>query len=1024
MGLPDLVGRAAAEGMSRLALTDTNGLYGAVAFGRLCRERGIQPIIGMTVTVAAPAGMPPSLGLEGTGELVLLATGPAGYRSLCRLSSVIQGGPRRLEAAQSGVSWEVLAAHRDGLVALSGGRRGWVERLVRAGESGTAARYLARLAGVYEDDAFVALEVHESSDLAVASELSRLAERFGLAPVAVQPIYYLDEGSRPRLRLLAAIDRNCRLDAVPAAALPDRGEQAVSLRWLSSAEMEERLAAFPAAVAATAEIAARCQPALPDGRPIWPSLVLAESETPSTALAAMVQAGMVQKYGASTPEAVLARVQAELQTIGDHGFAPLFLLVADVVRFARSEGIPVSTRGSVANALVAYCCGITTVDPVAHDLLFERFLSPARSNPPDIDLDFCSRRRDEVLDYVRRTYGEDRVALVATVSTFRPRSALRETAKAYGLDEAAGKRLARLLPDRWHPDPRRRTQMTVDEALAKVTDPQERQVVRDAYALLDQPHHLSVHPGGVVVAPGPITDFAPVQWTAKGYLITQYDHDDVEAIGLPKLDLLGIRALTVLDDAAVLVRKHHDPLFRIENIDLGDTDTRALLQRGETIGVFQCESWGARRTLRELKAATVADLAVANAFFKPGPATGGMARAFIRRYRGEEEVRFLHPSLEPIMARTQGVLLFQEQILRVAVEIAGLSWEQADHLRRGMSKFQPEEMAAMRSTFITGCQRPGGPGFSEPQADTLWEQVKAFAGYGFNQGHATAYADVSYRSAYLKAHYPAAFLCARLQDWGGFHHPAVYMAEARRLGIEVRPPHVNQSRLAFTLACESSQGVARPVLWMGLGQVRDLRRRTVRALLAARREGLFADLRDLVQRVSLQAKEIAHLIQCGALDGLGEHRAGMLREAEAIGMSGSALQLAFEFAAPAVVAESAADRLEWERRLLGQPISVHPLDAVASLPTGLTPIAQLPAHPGRRASVAATRLPGWTGSKGYFIGDRTSFAVAIPGPSLPTPQPWQPVLLHGRWLKDEWGMAWLQADELTLLQAAPSPASR
>ncbi len=1000
--------------MGQLALTDTNALYGAVAFSRACQARGVQPILGMVVTVAPPAEAAAFAG-EGPGHLVLLATGPAGYRSLCRLSSAIQGQPQRLQVAQAGVGWDLLAEHRGGLLALSGGRRGWAERLVRAGDAGAGARYLSRLAGVYDEHAFVALELHGNGDQGIAAEMSRLAERFGLAPVAVQPVYSLDVEDRQRLRLLAAIDCNCRLDAVPRQALPDRGEDDIDLHWLSPAEVHARFTAFPAAVTATASIGARCQPALPDGRPIWPALKLPEGETTTSALERLASMGLATHYGEEAPVAVRQRLQSELQAIGSHGFAPLFLLVADVVRFARGEDIPVSTRGSVANSLVAYCCGITTVDPVQHDLLFERFLSPARSQPPDIDLDFCSRRRDEVLDYVRRTYGEERVALVATVSTLRPGSALRETGKAYGLDEAAVARLVRLLPDRWHPDPRRRTSTTVDEALAQLHDPLERRVVTDAHALLDQPHHLSVHPGGIVVAPGFITDYAPVQWTAKGFLITQFDHNDVEAIGLPKLDLLGIRALTVLADAADLVRKHHDSDFRIANITLGDAGTGSLLQRGDTIGVFQCESWGARRTLRELKATVVADLAVANAFFKPGPATGGMARAFIRRYRGEEAVSYLHPSLEPILARTKGVLLFQEQILRVAVEIAGLSWEEADHLRRGMSKFQPHEMAAMRSAFVDGCQRHGGPAFTLQQAETLWEQVQAFAGYGFNQGHATAYADVSYRSAYLKAHYPAAFLCARLQDWGGFHHPAIYMAEAVRLGMDVRPPHVNHSRRTFTLAWErTKEEAARPVLWMGLGQVRDLRRSSVRAVLAARRQRPFAGLRDLVQRVPLQPKEITHLIQCGALDGLGSHRAELLAEAEAIVRSGSALQLAFDFAQPATAPESALQRLEWERRLLGQPVSVHPLDVLEPLPPGLTPLIDLPSQPGRRLRVAAARLPGWTGGKGYFVGDRSTFVVAIPDPGLPAPRAWESLLLEGRWLEDEWGMGWLQVVDATI----------
>ena len=460
----------------------------------------------------------------------------------------------------------------------------------------------------------------------------------------------------------------------------------------------------------------------------------------------------------------------------------------------------------MANSLVAYCTGITTVDPIEHGLLFERFLNPARANPPDIDLDFCSRRRDEVLHYLRDTYGPEHVALVGTVSTLRLQSAIRETGKAYGLDEAVIGRLASLAPHHWHPDPRRRDKRTMDDVLAEIADPRQREIVREAYTLVGQPDHLSVHPGGAVITPGPLTDFVPVQWAPKGFLITQFEHGDVEAIGLPKIDLLGIRALTVLSDTAEAVGRTH-PGFRVDEIPLDDPVTRDILMRGDTIGVFQCESDGAQRTLRKLRAHTVRDLAIANAFFKPGPAMGGMADAFVRRYRGQEAVRYLHPALEPILRDTKGVLIFQEQVLRVAREVAGLDWAAADQLRRGMGHFGADEMAALREQFVGGCLRPppDGPGFSSAQAATLWEQVMSFAGYGFNQGHATAYADVSYRSAYLKAHYPAEFLCARLADYGGFHHPAIYMAEAIRLGIAVMPPHVNYSGEIFALTTDDGR---------------------------------------------------------------------------------------------------------------------------------------------------------------------------------------------------------------------------
>ena len=458
-----------------------------------------------------------------------------------------------------------------------------------------------------------------------------------------------------------------------------------------------------------------------------------------------------------------------------------------------------------------------------------------------------------------------------------------------------------------------------------------------------------------------------------------------------------------------------------------------------------------------------------------------MARQFVLRYRGEAPVSFLHPALEPILGRTKGVLIFQEQILRIAVEIAGLSWAQADHLRRGMSHFGRDEMAAMQSVFVAGCMRPApdGPGFTTQQAETLWEQVLPFAGYGFNQGHATAYADVSYRSTYMRVHYPAPFFAARLANFGGYHHPAVYMAEARRLGIDIHPPHVNHQRTAVHVGDGGGEGKEgkegnrgnkgkkgkegnkgnegkgrrrsgksgdggggpedeRPAgqqaehpdfppfpvfpsaplslsLWMGLSQVRDLRRATVRAILAERRKRPFRSLRDLLNRVDLQAKEALHLVQCGALDGLGASRAEMLAQLDDVRRAGSVLQASFDFDSGPVVEETAAQRLAWEMHLLGWPVSVTPLDALEELPAERVDLASLPASAGRLVSVIGYRLPGWTGGKGFFLADGQTYVIAIGDESQPNPRPWQALHVTGRWRSDQYGTAWFIASGWTTL---------
>ncbi|GIK55121.1 MAG: DNA-directed DNA polymerase [Chloroflexota bacterium] len=1024
----DLANRAAVEGMGALALTDTVVLMGAVQFQQACTQAGIQPLIGMTLPVAAPDGEM-NLTPDVAGRLVLLATGPAGYQSLCRLSSTVQSSPARVQLLRQGVPWSWLKENSDGLVALDGGRMGWTERYVRAGNRQAAVRFASRLGGLFGEMGYLSLELHSAADTAVARELVAIGERFGLTAVAVHPIYCLQPADAPRLRLLAAIDHNCPLADVPDEVLPAFGDTAVSLHWQSPEQIAATYANFPEAVTHTADIARRCAtPCLPDGRPIWPKLELPAGQTAEEALAEQAKSGLERRnpstdappitHHASRITDYESRLKHELTAIIAKGFAPLFLLVADITRFARQTGVPVNTRGSVANSLVAYCLGITQVDPVEHDLLFERFLNPARANLPDIDLDFCSRRRDEVLHYIRATYGAERVALVATISTMQPKSAVRETAKAYGYDEAGIKRLTAVIPQGWHPDPRRREELSLDEIVAQLADGRDREILRAAYELVGQPHHLSVHPGGVVITPGPLTDYVPVQLAPKGFLTTQFDFRDTETIGLPKMDLLGIRALTVLADTAELVRHYHDPAFDLATIPPEDAATSVTLTTAQTIGVFQCESTGAQRTLRQLQAKNVRDLAVANAFFKPGPALGGMAQSFIRRYRGQEAVSYLHPALAPILRVSQGVLLFQEQILRIATEVAGLTWAEADRLRKGMSKFQAREMEAMRARFVRGCQEVSG--LTAVQAETLWGQVEPFAGYGFNQGHATAYADVSYRSAYLKTHYPAAFLCARLTDHGGFHHPAIYIAEAQRLGIPVHPPHVNVSGRGFTLAGGDLTGFQKPVrsgelhLWMGLGQIRDLRQSTIEGIVAARP---YHNLRDLLHKIPLQHKEITHLIQCGALDGLADSRAALLAEAAEIERAGNVGQMAFGFGVgTAVTPESLAQRLEWETRLLGWPVSANPIALVKDQTADDVPLQLVHRLRGQRTTIAGVRLPGWTGGRGFYVGDGDDFIVVKPVRGLTQKvERWQPLRFSGVWREDEWGDGWFEAEQVVPL---------
>jgi DNA polymerase III subunit alpha len=510
----------------------------------------------MAVTMAPPPEEMWADQLNSLGMLVLLATNPQGYRSLCRLSSILQADKDRDYRRRSGLQWQELRDYHEGLFCLAGGRTDWLGQAIRDGWGKAARRYVSRIGGMFGEQCALSL----STDLlrpemnSQVQGIISLGSRFGIRLAAVQPIYITEPEKKPILRLMAAIKNNCHIENVPDATLPDRGDESVTLHWPRPQEMADFFAPYPELLAMAGEIADSCGDVLPDGQLLWPSLPVKFGLSIEAAFRKAAEKGLGERYGERVPVGAGERLAREIDAILDFGSAPLFLIVADVVRFARHHDIPVSTRGSVANSLVAYCLGITTVDPIANDLLFERFLSPARRSPPDIDLDFCSRRRDQVLDYIRTTYGEDRVALISTMNTFRPRSAVNETGKAHGIPEKEIRQMIAALPRGWHPDPHRRSRDTLEALLLAIENERHREIIRQAYELVGRPAHPGLHPGGVVITPGPLSDTVPLLFSAKGFLATQYDHGDVEAIGLPKLDLLGIRALTVLADATQLIQ--------------------------------------------------------------------------------------------------------------------------------------------------------------------------------------------------------------------------------------------------------------------------------------------------------------------------------------------------------------------------------------------------------------------------------------------------------------------------------------
>jgi DNA polymerase III subunit alpha len=878
---------AAGQGMPALGLADHSGLTGAVEFYETCRAFGLRPLLGLEVGLRLPASFSSSFPLPAHSSLVLLAMDLAGWSSLCRLSSLLlcasAGGQERW------LEFEQLTSDSQGLICLTGGRRGPLAPLLLQGGKQVAGALLSQLKNAFPGRLYAELQMHTPADATWVNDLTRLARGEGLPLVATHSIHYLSPNQAHLQRLVSAIRLNRALESVEEdeVALPEA-------HFLTEAEMHRRFARLPSNLAAqavqnTIEIAERCRLELPVGQPHYPAVEASSGQTPIQLLRQKAQTGAHHLYPHEDNdgnEKLQSRLTHELDVIERLGYAPLFLIMEEILQFARQAGVPFSSRGSAASSLVAHCLGITSPDPLRLNLYFERFLNPARATPPDIDTDLCSRRRPEVIDFVYRRFGAERVATVCTIHRYRRRSALRETAKAHGLSAKEVKALTDHLPYRgWGPRAIANPSPPFAELAQRYPSPRHQAIFRDADALLGIPRHLSVHPGGLVISPGPLNELIPTMLAPKGLVITQFDLDSIERLGLVKIDLLGIRGLSVLGDLAEVIlyqirsgwsvaeaeqALHFDPVHFstakspvdvLDAIPGEDQATSALVETGGTIGCFQIESPGMRATLKEIHARTEEDIMVALALYRPGPLTGGLKDAFVRRHRGLEPVQHLHPALEQLLGDTYGVILYQEQVLRIAHELAGLSLADADLLRRAMSHFDPgKQMKTLQEKFVTGAQQRSG--VPEAVSERVWELMAAFAGYGFPKAHAASYARIAWQAAWCKAHFPAEFMAAVLANWGGYYGQRVYLTEARRLGLTLRPPHINYARRQFSAQHQS--GV--PILYMGLDQVRDLTNRTQARIL---RQRPFDSLNDFLARADPRPTEAENLVRIGALSGLG-----------------------------------------------------------------------------------------------------------------------------------------------------------
>jgi DNA polymerase-3 subunit alpha len=938
--LDDVLAAARDAGMPAMALTDHGNLFGAIEFYDRARKAGVKPILGIEAYVAQGSHRDRDPQRASSNHLVLLARDETGWRNLLKLTtrSYLEGfyyKPR--------IDRELLRRHSEGLIGLSACLKGEVnERILgrQEAEAEATAREYREILG--DGNFYLELQDHGIPEQRAANEvLRRMARKLGMPLVVTNDCHYLRKNDAVAHDVLLCIGtQRLRSDA-------DRLRYASEEFYLKG--MDEMAALFPedaSALEATLAIAERCNVEIPpEGKFQLPAFPVPSGESEDTFFERVAREGLEQRFEElrrRNPEALAKhgeevyreRLRYEIGVIRRMGFPGYFLIVWDFIRHARENGIPVGPgRGSAAGSLVSYALRITDIDPLQYDLLFERFLNPDRVSMPDIDTDICQRRRGEVLQYVGEKYGRDRVSQIITFGTLAAKGVLRDVGRVLGLPYAAVDRVAKLLPEM--EKSLGEAAKTVESLAAEMRkDPQIREVVEIGSRLEGLSRHASVHAAGVVITPGPIDELVPLYKTNKDEVVTQWDMKGVERLGLLKMDFLGLKTVTVVDDTLKILR-HQGIELDLDAVPLDDPKTFAIFAEGRTSGIFQFESSGMRDMLRRAQPSRFEDLCAFNALYRPGALSVGMVDRFIARKLGRERVVFVFPELEPILRETYGVIAYQEQVMQIAVAIAGFTMAEADVLRKAMGKKKAEVMAEQKQKFLDGAERKG---FARGKAEELWNLIEPFAGYGFNKSHSVAYAMLAYKTAYLKAHHPVAFMAAMLSSEIASTDDVVkYVGECREMGIAVLPPDVNVSEWAF--------GVEGGAVRFGLGGVKGLGETAAEAILAARRRlGRFSGMAQLVAEVDprvVNAKVLETLVKSGACDGFGVHRAALFaavprlldwaqrRRREEEAGQGSLFGAAPAETAPRLDADAPAwpeaDRLRAEKEALGFFLTGNPL---------------------------------------------------------------------------------------------------
>jgi DNA polymerase III subunit alpha len=929
----DLVTAAAERGMPALALTDHGVLYGALEFYFAAKAKGVKPIIGCEMYVAPRGRLDRSQRDE--YHLTVLAANRAGYKNLLKLVSAgfLEGyyyKPR--------IDLDLLAQHHEGLVVLSGCLGGGVQQALLHDDEPHARELIRDYRAIFGERYFLELHHHHmAAEDKVRAQLLRLSKELGVRAIATNDSHYLARDDAPAHDVLLCIGTG-RMVA-DTDRLRFEGDD---FYFKSAEEMRELFAGEPDACDATLDVAEMVDFDLESKTFALPQFPVPAGEGDAEKyLRTLCEVGLRERYGEPAPEQV-ERMEYELGIINRMGYASYFLIVWDFIRYAREQGIPVGPgRGSAAGSIVAYALRISDVDPLRYGLFFERFLNPERISMPDIDTDFCYERRDEVIDYVRQKYGADRVAQIVTFGTMAARAAVRDVGRVMAHPLADVDRIAKLIPNiPTNPISIRQAIDGVPELnVIYHRDARARELLDTAMRVEGLARHASTHAAGVVIAPGPVTDHAPLVRLGDDDVNTQYSMDWVEKVGLLKMDFLGLRTLTVIDRASAEIRRTLDAGFRIEDIPLDDHKTYAELSSGRTTGIFQLESAGMRRYIAELKPTCIEDLIAMVALYRPGPME--WINDFVAGKHGQRKITYLHPKLEPILAETYGVAVYQESIMQICRDIAGYTAGQADEMRKVISKKIKERIPVERAKFIEGCVRSGT---DEVLAGKIWQFIEPFAGYGFPKAHSVCYGLLAYRTAWLKANHPLAFMAALMSSVkNNADKVAEYLAECATMKVPIRPPDVNESGTDFTV----SDGAIR----FGLGAVRNVGEGAIAELIARRVEKRFESLADVCARVDgrqVNRRVLESLIKAGALDAFGGRSAllagldGALDYGQQITQERELGQTSLfggddgapmpPPALPAVPDVSPAQRLAQEKEAIGVYISGHPLaDKAAEL---------------------------------------------------------------------------------------------